>query len=225
MFGEEDSSDGGVRLEKQEHIARILMTIPANMKATVNNTSIFYEFKFIVKLIIQEYFSLIIPRVIHLLSSNMPASHKQAASFTIYRAIVPKKPAQHQDASSIVLAMLHDPFLLLVDSSEQRLANTIEPSEALSSIITLISNTEPSPIFISKILSPILASLYLLSYNLAQYKTADPQLKASVNGLLLSWGKIVDQPEGVNVLWSILEAGQSSEWKYNTDGQLWRFEL
>lgn len=48
MFGEEDSSDG-VRLEKQEHIARILMTIPANMKATVSNTSFFYKFKFIVK--------------------------------------------------------------------------------------------------------------------------------------------------------------------------------
>ena len=155
----------------------------------------------------------------------MPASHKQAASFAIYRAIIPKKQAQHQDASSIVLAMLHDPFLKLVDSSEQKPANTMEPSEALSSISTLISNTEPSPIFISRILSPIVASLYLLSYNLAQYKTADPQLKTSINGLLLSWGKIVDQPEGVNVLWSILEEGQSSEWKYNTDGQLWRFEL
>ena len=121
--------------------------------------------------------------------------------------------------------MLHEPFLKLVDSSEQRPANTMDPSEALSSISTLISNTEPSPIFISKILSPILASLYLLSYNLAQYKTADPQLKASVKGILLSWGKIVDQPEGINVLWSILEAVESSEWKYNTDGQLWRFQL
>ena len=155
----------------------------------------------------------------------MPASHKQAASFSIYRSIVPKKQGQHQDASSIVLGILHDPFLKLVDSSEQNLAHIMGPSEALSSISTLISNTEPSPIFISKILSPILASLYLLSYNLAQYKTADPQLKTSINGLLLSWGKIVDQPEGVNVLWTILEAGQNSEWKYNADGQLWRFEL
>jgi hypothetical protein len=46
MFGEEDSSDDGVRLEKQEHIARILMTIPANMKATASSTSFFYELKF-----------------------------------------------------------------------------------------------------------------------------------------------------------------------------------
>jgi len=37
MFGEENPLDDGVRLEKQEHIARILMTIPANMKATVSN--------------------------------------------------------------------------------------------------------------------------------------------------------------------------------------------
>jgi len=163
--------------------------------------------------------------VIHLLSNNIPPSHRQAASFTIYRAIISEKQAQYQTASSIILAMLHDPFLKLVDSSEQRLTNTIEPSEALSSISTLIANTEPSPIFISKLLSPILASLYLLSYNLAQYKTADPQLKVSINGLLLSWGKIVDQPEGINVLWSILEAGQGSKWKYNTGGQLWRFQL
>lgn len=206
MFGEENSLDDGLRLEKQEHIAQILMTIPGTMKAT-------------------EYFSLIFPRVIHLLSSNMPASHRQAASFVIYRAVIPKKQSQHHNASSIVLAMLHDPFLKLVDLSEQKPANTIEPSDALSAICTLISNTEPSPIFISKILSPILASLYLLSYNLTQYKTADPQLKASINGLLLSWSKIVDQPEGINVLWSILEGGKSSEWKYNADGQLWRFPL
>ncbi|KAF8812411.1 hypothetical protein BYT27DRAFT_6419485 [Phlegmacium glaucopus] len=206
MFGEETLLDDGIRLQKQEHIARILMTIPANMKAT-------------------EYYSLIFPRVIHLLSSNRLASHRQAASFTIYRAIISDEQAQYQDAASIILAMLHDPFLKVVDPSEQRLANTMEPSEALSSISTLISNTEPSPIFISKILSPILPSLYLLSYNLAQFKTADPQLKASINGLLLSWGKIVDQPEGINVLWSILEARQNSEWKYNTDGQLWRFQL
>jgi hypothetical protein len=46
MFGEDDSSDDGVRLEKQEHIAKILMTIPANMKAKVSNTSFYYEFKF-----------------------------------------------------------------------------------------------------------------------------------------------------------------------------------
>jgi hypothetical protein len=26
-------------------------------------------------------------------------------------------------------------------------------------------------------------------------------------------------------LWSILEAGQNSEWKYTADGQLWRFGL
>jgi hypothetical protein len=189
-----------------------------------------YEFIFILKSKSQEYFSLIFPRVLHFLSSNIPASHKQAASFTIYRAVIPEKvipgkQTQYQTASSIVLAILHDPFLKLVDSSEQKPANTMEPSEALSSISTLISNTEPSPIFISKILSPILASLYLLSFNLAQYKTADPQLKASINGLLLSWGKIVDKPEGVNLLWSILEAGQNSEWKYTADGQLWRFGL
>ena len=163
--------------------------------------------------------------MIHLLSSDVPLSHKQAASFTLYRAIIPEKQAHYQNASSILLAMLHGPFLKLVDSSGIRPENTIEPSEALSSISTLISNTEPSPIFISKILSPILASLYLLSYNLSQYKTADPQLKASVNGILLSWGKIVDHPEGINILWSILETGKSTEWKYNTDGQLWRFQL
>lgn len=56
MFGEEDSSDDGVRLEKQEHIAKILMTVPANMKATVTSTSSFDEFKFIVKVIFSGIF-------------------------------------------------------------------------------------------------------------------------------------------------------------------------
>ena len=226
MFGEDDSLDDGVRFEKREHIARMLMTVPANMKVIVSNVSLSFTNSNLPRdQNVQEYFSLVFPRVIHLLSSSIPASHKQAASFIIYRAVMPEKQTQYQDASSTVLAMLHDPFLKLLDLSEQKPANTMEPSEALSSISTLISNSEPSPIFISKILSPILPSLYLLSYTLARYKTADPQLKASISGLLLSWGKIIDRPEGINVLWSILEGGQNSEWKYNTDGQLWRFQL
>ena len=40
MFGEDDSLDDGVRFEKREHIARMLMTVPANMKAIVSNVSL-----------------------------------------------------------------------------------------------------------------------------------------------------------------------------------------
>ena len=47
MFSEGNSLDDGVRFEKQEHIARTLMTIPANMKATVSNAP---PFKFTMRL-------------------------------------------------------------------------------------------------------------------------------------------------------------------------------
>ncbi|KAF8974323.1 hypothetical protein BDZ97DRAFT_1900021 [Flammula alnicola] len=81
----------------------------------------------------------------------------------------------------------------------------MEPREALWSMTVLISNTEPSPVFISKILSPIIPALY-----------------ESVNGLLISWGKIVDHMEGSNILWGIVEGGKHYDWKFNMEGHFWK---
>lgn len=89
-------------------------------------------------------------------------------------------------------------------------------------MVVLMSNTEPSPLFISRILSPIVPVLYALSYDFDHYKATDPQLKESVTGLLVSWGKIVDQTEGSRILWSIIEGGKDYEWRFDLEGNLWK---
>ncbi|KAF8165366.1 hypothetical protein B0H34DRAFT_793763 [Crassisporium funariophilum] len=206
MFSEEEASGDEVEIEKLDHIARTLLTVPVGKKAECQ----------------QEYYHIIIPRVINFLSSNM-STPRRAAAFTVYRAVVPEKTSPNQIlASSIILTSLQNPLLGLTVSSQESLAATsLKPSKALSSIVTLFSNTEPSSVFISRMLSPILPSIYLLSHTLNQFKTSDPQLKQTVDGLLTSWGKIIDRAEGTNVLWSIMEGGKAGEWEFNTEGLSW----
>lgn len=120
-----------------------------------------------------------------------------------------------------MLEILHKPFLHIATLPEEQ-PTLLAPHEALLALTNLMSNTEPSPTFVPKIMSPIIPSLYLLYFDLDQIKTSDPQLKESVNGLLVSWGKIVDEVEGSKVLWSIVENGKQGEWKFNLEGHFWR---
>ena len=143
----------------------------------------------------------------------MPASHKQAASFTTYRTFVPKKLEQghHQDASSIVLAMIHDPFLKLVDSSEQKL--TLQLCRLLVPWLP-VRNLR---------LSSFLRYCHRFWHLCISCRTtllSTRLLTTYINRLLLSWGKIVDQPEGLNELWSILEVGKSSTTQMGSFGDL-----
>lgn len=163
--------------------------------------------------------------MLKLLINEARTSYRRAAAFTIYRAIVPQKPAPNQTyASSTVLEMLHKPLLESVDALDQQKPEpaALAPHEALSALTILLSNTEPSPTFIPRILSPVASALYSLLYDLDQVKTADPRLKESVIGLLVSWGKIVDEAEGSKTLWSIVEGDKDSDWKFNMEGHFWK---
>lgn len=134
-----------------------------------------------------------------------------------------KKRRYSTYAPQAVLAFLHRPFHDFSDAQHPSSENSyLEARSALLSLTILLSNTEPSPLFISTLLSPIISSLYLLSYDLNKFKTADPRLKDSIMGLLLSWGKIVDENEGTQILWSIVDGGKGGDWKFNMDGQFWK---
>jgi len=126
-------------------------------------------------------------------------------------------------ASETILISLHKPFLEFSDAQHQNSNHSfLEAWSALLSLTALLSNTEPSPTLLSKLLSPIIPSLYHLSYDLEKFKTADPQLKESVMGLLLSWGKIVDEDEATRILSSVVEGGKDGDWKFNLEGQFWK---
>ncbi|PPQ63880.1 hypothetical protein CVT24_009506 [Panaeolus cyanescens] len=202
-----------VRLEKLKQVAVTLTNVPPGVDAN-------------------EYFEIIIPKILQLVSDRAPAAHRRAAAFTVFKILMPDNTTNTKDTQetfsstspvvSMLLHALHDPFLLSFDaddaisSSPQKVA--LQPIEALDTLSILLANTEPSPIFVSKLLSPIIPSLYLLSTDLASIKAADPHLKESVRGLIRTWGKIVDDDEVVRVLWDIVEGGRDTYWKVGLEG-------
>ncbi|CAA7259732.1 unnamed protein product [Cyclocybe aegerita] len=208
IFSVQETTGDEARPEKLIHVARTLNSVPASMKP-------------------EEYYWAIFPRVIGLLTSGAPTPYIRAAAFTVYRAVVPEKAGPHYTiASSTVLALLHGPFLQSVGIPlKEADMPSLNPKRALASMMVLLTNTEPSPVFVSRMLSPVVPALYLLFFDLQQCKTADPQLKESVMGLLKSWGKITDPIEGSPILWSIIEGGKENEWKFDLEGNFWKSSM
>ncbi|KAF9462618.1 hypothetical protein BDZ94DRAFT_1366131 [Collybia nuda] len=160
-----------------------------------------------------------VPSTLSFLAPMEPAVHKRVASFSISRMLSNDGTFKHQHiASPIILNILHHPF------QDNHLES--EPSfnsNPLYRLITLISNTDPSPVFISALLTAIFPCLYSVLYNMDQAKTSDPNLKESLRGILITWGKIVDKSEGCVSLWSILGSGEAL-WKLDLDGQIRKYE-
>ena len=119
-------------------------------------------------------------------------------------------------------SILHQPFLQVsaVENVNSKSSQIPLPSTALSNLVILISNCDPSPELISTLLSPIVHSLYSLLFHLSSQKTADPQLKESVQGLLVTWGKIVDASKALDLLWSLIQNGQRQYWETDLDGSI-----
>jgi hypothetical protein len=118
-------------------------------------------------------------------------------------------------ASSAVLSSLHEPLLVINSASS--------PRAALSTIMTLVTNIDPSPTLISSLLSPIASALYSLLYHLDKVKTSDPSLKEMLRGLLGTWGRVVGATEALAILWSVID-GQGGEWRVDLEGQISRVE-
>jgi len=149
--------------------------------------------------------------------------HKRAAAFAIHRALVPKKTTGTSiQASSTVLSLLQGPFLESPSSSQRCSQASSRPRRALQTLITLLLNAEPSPTFVTKLLSSLIAPLYRMSYDLSRFKTADPQLRESILSLLKSWGKIVDENEGADVFWALSANDNEGEWKFDAEGHMWK---
>jgi hypothetical protein len=137
--------------------------------------------------------------------------------------------------SATILPLLHLPFARAAGlcGTEHVLDNPVSPpstvnylttAASLSTLVILVTNTDPSPVFISTLLSPIAPALYSLLYHLDRVKTSDPSLKESLNGLLATWSRVVSLHEGVNVLWTVLDC-EGDDWQINTEGQISRLEV
>lgn len=132
----------------------------------------------------------------------------------------------------VIFDLLHDPLLYARDELEgddlEQLGRaskdsktTLRPDVVINALLTLLSNADPSPPLISRLLSPIVPALYSLLYHFHNLKTSDPKLKESVHGMLLTWGKIVVTNEGLKTLWCIVEGGRKTGWRLDLEGHIW----
>ncbi|KAF9451696.1 hypothetical protein P691DRAFT_723445 [Macrolepiota fuliginosa MF-IS2] len=213
VFGEEETTDGDIAVEKLEHVSTVLNAVPANTKP-------------------QDYFEHVIPRIIALFSDKSPPTYRRAAAFTISRMLSTNTaPLLLSVKKGIVFGLLHDPLVHVYDELEGHDLQNLErfppatkihlrPDVVIDALLKLLSNADPSPSFTSDLLSPVVAPLYSLLYRLNKVKTSDPKLKESLRGMLLTWGKIVTANEGIEILWSIIRDGQQGGWKIDLEGHI-----
>jgi hypothetical protein len=182
----------------------------------------------------QEYFQIIIPQLLELISNAVPPAYRRAAAFAISRLLAADKMSLRKIFLSILLPILHNPFLQLTPDlptldnsfgSSQKPSPYIRPifspTKALSTLEILLINADPSPTQNSTLLSPIVSCLYTLMDHLHQIKTADPILKESLRGLLGTWGRVVESQEAVEILWAIIE-GDGGDWELLVDRKIKR---
>lgn len=126
----------------------------------------------------------------------------------------------------ILLPALHRPFLQAVDvpgpPGDLAVAQ-MTVLQTITALETLLTNTDPSPVLISSILTPIVPSLYSLLSKLEKVKISDPGLKMTLRGLLGTWGRLIGASEGAATIWLIVN-GEGGEWKVDVGGEIVRIE-
>ncbi|KAG1833106.1 hypothetical protein EV424DRAFT_1367092 [Suillus variegatus] len=203
VFGELDAEDEP-ELHKLEHVARVLGTVPRGMQP-------------------KHYFQTIIPRILALISPSPPSAStpithpafKRAAAFTLAR-MLDSSSAHHALVASIVLPILHNSLSKVSDETSRDQGEPDQsyllptPSSSLQTLHTILLSIDPSPSLFASLLSPILPSLYSLHAHLSKTGVADPILKEDVWSLMRTWGRVVEEGEGIRVLWSLVDENESS---------------
>ncbi|KAG2128313.1 uncharacterized protein EDB93DRAFT_1109074 [Suillus bovinus] len=204
VFGELDVEDEP-ELDKLEHVARVLGTVPRGMQP-------------------KHYFQTITPRILALISppssssASLPTTHatfKRAAAFALAR-MLDSSSTHHALVASIAFPILHNPLFKVSDETSHDQRESDEnyllptPSSSLQTIHTILLSTDPSPSLFASLLSPILPFLYSLHAHLSKMAVADPILKEDVWSLMRTWGRVVEESEGVRVLWSLVDEYESS---------------
>ncbi|KAH7887770.1 hypothetical protein F5I97DRAFT_1951957 [Phlebopus sp. FC_14] len=208
VFGEQEGPEDP-QLEKYEHVGRVLRSVPAGMKP-------------------EAYYEVVVPQLVGLVSHSVPTAYRRAASFSIARMLDLAFPHRLL-ISSIVLSIIHDPLLrippTLIDAVQMPdYSLRMAPSQALSTLVILLLNTDPSPEFITLVLSPVVPALYALIFHLDRTKASDPVMKESVHGLLATWGRVVETHEGVDTLCSILQT-ERIHWEVDSAGDINRIAV
>lgn len=143
-------------------------------------------------------------------------THRRASAFTLSRLLL-KDFNHHHITSTIILPYFHNPFQppLITENTESEARLT--PTVALLTLQTFILNTDPSPEIISALLTPIITELYTLYSLCVASKTADPSIRETIYGLLITWSRVVLSPEVLEGIWSII-CGSGGDWDLTLTG-------
>jgi hypothetical protein len=168
-----------------------------------------------------------VPRSVAILSKNVSPVYTRAVAFALSRML--DKP----NGRKTVLSILHTPILVptrnLTSESPESQVGLQTPLAAsgvrvsLQVLQTLLINADPSPAFISSILSPITPSLYTLVYRLDTVKTSDPTTRDLLGALLKTWGRVIGVEEGLGAIWAIMQ-GEGGDWETDVEGEIQRVE-
>jgi hypothetical protein len=159
---------------------------------------------------------------------DTPPAHRRAAAFSISKMLFPEGTKSYATVSRIVLPTLHYPFLEVVTLEPSTAPSpsilVLTPRQAVQTLQTLLTNTDPSPDLISSLLTPVLPGLYSLLWAMDSVKTSDPTLKTILRGFLRTWGRLVDSAEGFASLWLII-SGEGGDWRVDISGEIERVQM
>ncbi|KAK0461884.1 armadillo-type protein [Desarmillaria tabescens] len=222
VFGDSEEAGEEVRLDKLEHVAKVLTAVPKGMEP-------------------KDYYSATVPRILALLYHEAPASYKRAAAFTISRMLATDGSSSHHEiARGIIMPLLHGSLLHVSTLSDEPTgliqpinppsqpgpsvsSSELSPNTALTALSTLITNTDPVPTLIATLLSPVIPSLYSLLEHLEHVRTSDPTTRETVRGMLETWGRVVEKEEGTRIIWSIVQnEGGEIGWKVDLEGLIYQ---
>ncbi|THH29131.1 hypothetical protein EUX98_g5057 [Antrodiella citrinella] len=202
LFSDTEELGEQVPLERLEHISLLLQAIPTGMTPF-------------------DYYSNIVPQLTNVVTADgVPPVQIRAAAFALSRMLTSDTNATNQAAvARVLLPLLHLPFLNKVPSQSSPTDNAHIPSRALETLQALLINTDPSPALISKLLTPIIPALFSLSSQLEGLRVVDPTLKASLRGILGTWGRVVTSQEGIATLWLVVQ-GEGGDWFVDVAGEI-----
>ena len=155
-------------------------------------------------------------------SQSHPPSHRRAAAFSLSRYLTSKGRSGERNT---LVSIVHRPFQARSQKFElnSRLA-ALSIEAALTALTSLIANTDPSPVLISSLLSPIIPQLYTLMEHVEGLRASDPYVVQLCRNTFITWGKIISLDEGVEVLWSIVR-GYGGTWRMERDEEDFEWSL
>lgn len=149
-----------------------------------------------------------------------PPVYRRAAAFSISRLLA--EGSMHREESlGTLLPYIHQPFRVMKPSSRDDITESEQPgtTDVISTLQTILINTDPSPSLLSTVFTPIASALYAILGCLDSKKTTDPALRETVKGLLGTWARVVSAQEVELVCWSIIE-GEGGYWKVDIAGEV-----